>query len=209
MKSTVEQFHMHIKPQFRTISENAAARVEEGIFRAIEESLARQLADKGYAEETLPWGKYTVENMKSGNGGNFNIALKFSEDFIAALDDTKKAVYQDNFSDLYESLFTDFVTFGRFFAPDMDDAKKMANEQSKGVRMTDFQIEYFPNSYGDMLLKAAQQHKSVGEIYRIPLCDTVDHGVIEIEFTEGGAVPKFEASPAFKQRMKNDAASDE
>ena len=60
-----------------------------------------------------------------------------------------------------------------------------------------------------VFLKAAQQHKSVGEIYRIPLCDTVDHGVIEIEFTEGGAVPKFEASPAFKQRMKNDAASDE
>ena len=92
--------------------------------------------------------------------------------------------------------------------PDTEESKKMSGDIVKGVKLTTFQKEFFPNAYGDMLLKAAQQHKSEGEIYKIDLCDTCSHGTIEIEFKEDGAVPRFEAHTAFKQYLKDDAASD-
>ena len=208
MRSTVEAFGAHVKNQFKVISEYAVARVEEGIFKSIQEELRRKLKDGEEAKVTMPWGTYVVDNMTTNNGGNYNIELKFSDDFINGLNDTTKAMYEDDFSESWSKLFEDFVMYGKFFDPDTEESKKMSGDIVKGVKLTTFQKEFFPNAYGDMLLKAAQQHKSEGEIYKIDLCDTCSHGTIEIEFKEDGAVPRFEAHTAFKQYLKDDAASD-
>lgn len=208
MRSTVESFTESIKNQFKVVSEYAVSRIEEAMFKSIHEELRRQLKENGTASLTMPWGTYKVDNMSSGNGGNFNIELQFSDDFINGLTNPDKTVYQDDLSESWQKLFEDYAMCGKFFEPDVDDSKKMSGDIKKGVRLSSFQKEYFPNAYGDMLLKAAQQHRSEGEIYEIKLCDTTKHGKIEIEFTADGAVPRFEADTAFKQYLKNDKVSD-
>ena len=208
MKSTVETFFNHVRPQFKSVSDYAIARIEEGLFQAIQEDLKRQLANGDDAACVMPWGTYKVENLKSANGGNINIVLSFNDDFITALTDPKRAVYQDDFADQWNNLFADYVTYGKFFEPETEEAKKVAATTEKGVVLSTFQKEFFPNAYADMLLKAIQQHRAEGEIYRINLCDTVEHGTIEIEFTADSAVPKFEASKSFKQYLKSDEMSD-
>ena len=45
MKSTVETFYNHVRPQFKSVSDYAIARIEEGLFQAIQEDLKRQLAN--------------------------------------------------------------------------------------------------------------------------------------------------------------------
>lgn len=208
MRSTVETFGAHVKGQFKVISEYVVARVEEAIFKSIQEDLRRKLRAGEEAKVTMPWGTYTVDNMTTNNGGNYNIELKFSDDFINGLKDPTKAMYQDDFQESWVKLFEDYVAYGKFFDPDTEESKKSSGDIVKGAKLTPFQKEFFPNAYGDMLLKAAQQHKSVGEIYTINLCDTCSHGVIEIEYKADGAVPRFEADTAFKQYLKDDAASD-
>ena len=56
MRSTVETFGEHVKGQFKVISEYVVARVEEAIFKSIQEDLRRKRRAGAEAKDTMPWG---------------------------------------------------------------------------------------------------------------------------------------------------------
>lgn len=209
MKSTIETFAAQEKSQFRTISEYVLTLIEEGIFKSIQESLRRQLVKGDTASETVPWGTYTATQQGGANGGNININLSLNEDFQDALNDPKgvKAMYQEEFSEMFMKLFTDYVMYGRFFT-DETESEKTAPGIVTGVRLSEFLKEYFPNTYGAMILKAARDHRADGEVYKITLCDNVPHGTMEFEYNGDDVTVTFVADKAFKQYLKNDAMAD-
>lgn len=223
MKSTIEAFLAFEQGQFRPqISDFALSRIEEGIILGAQEYLRRVLTYTDVATVTLPWGTYTARNHDKGN---INIDFEIDQDFKETLDDPdgRKAVFMER--EEYEAksryieneelkvdflkLYTDYVTYGKFFDLDDSEEKKKESDADKGINLTEYQASYFPNRYAMMMAKMIRDHKADGEIYRIELCDTVPHGVFEVEYSGDECAVKFTADKSFKQYLKNDNTSDD
>ena len=116
----------------------------------------------------------------------------------------------------YTDVATVTLPWGTYIARNHDkgnmndsEEKKKESDADKGINLTEYQASYFPNRYAMMMAKMIRDHKADGEIYRIELCDTVPHGVFEVEYSGDECAVKFTADKSFKQYLKNDNTSDD
>ena len=206
IKAFVAQEHNN----FENFTPPLARRFEEGIMRALAETMRQQLAKKGSAEVCLPWGIFRAEVVTKGEGTNITPTWEPTKAFIKCLNtpsmdiaERTETMNQDSFDDTFMKLFKDFVAYG-FFNPE-DPANKAKIDQNKGVRLTDNEAEYFLNEYGLMLVSVGREKQMDGKIFPLEINETFPHGTYNFEYDDDEIKVTFVPDKVFKQILKDDA----
>lgn len=208
IKAFVAQEHNN----FENFTPPLARRFEEGIMRALAETMRQQLAKKGSAEVALPWGIFRAEVVTKGEGTNITPTWEPTKAFIKCLNtpsmdiaERTETLNQDSFDDTFMKLFKDFVAYG-FFNPE-DPANKAKIDQNKGVRLTDNEAEYFLNEYGLMLVSVGREKQMDGKIFSLEINETFPHGTYNFEYDDDEIKVTFVPDKVFKQILKDDAVA--
>ena len=208
IKAFVAQEHNN----FENFTPPLARRFEEGIMRALAETMRQQLAKKGSAEVGLPWGIFRAEVVTKGEGTNITPTWEPTKAFIKCLNtpsmdiaERTETMNQDSIDDTLMKLFKDFVAYG-FFNPE-EPANKAKIDQNKGVRLTDNEAEYFLNEYGLMLVSVGREKQMDGKIFPLEINETFPHGTYNFEYDDDEIKVTFVPDKVFKQILKDDAVA--
>ncbi len=212
MDLTIKAFVQQEHSSFENFTPPLAARFEEGIMRAITETMRLQLKNKGKAEVALPWGTYHAEAVAKGEAGNIVPTREPSKGFLKLLTsdnlndaDRSECIAQDDFDPQYMKLFKDFVAYG-FFYPEAPENKDKL-DKNKGVRLSDEEAEYFLCEYAIVLANIARDKQRDGKIFRLEINNGFPHGSFDFEYDDDDIKVSWTADKVFKQILKNDDAA--
>ena len=207
MTPTITAWINQEKASFDNFNDFVAIRLEDGMFRALAEKMANDIAAKKSSSVTLPWGTYTADAKSVGEGGNITPAFEPSKLFKKMLNDdgaVSRELRQESFDPEYSQLFKDYVAYG-YFHPD---TTQDTPAYEKGLRLTDDEVDYFLNDYLDVLVGIAKDKQRAGKTYRLEIDEGFPHGSFDFEYSDEGKDEtisvKFVPSKTFKQYLKND-----
>lgn len=207
MTPTINTWINQEKTSFDNFNDFVAIRLEDGIFRSLAEKQANDIKEKKSSTVVLPWGTYTADVKAAGETGNITPAFEPSKQFKKLLNDdaaVSRDLRQESFDPDYVKLFKEYVAYGAFNVENANDAP--AHE--KGLRLTDDEVDYFLNSYMDVLVTIAKDKQRAGKVYRLEIDEGFPHGAFDFEYSEDGKDEeikvKFVPSKVYKQYLKND-----
>lgn len=212
MDITIKAFVAQEANNFENFTTQLARRFEEGIMRALAETMRLQLAKNNSAEVALPWGTFRAEVVQKGEATNITPTWEPTKAFIKCLNspsmditERSETLNQDTFDDTFMKLFKDFVAYG-FFYPEAPENKSRI-EQNKGVRLTENEAEYFLNEYALMLVSVGREKQMDGKIFSLEINDTFPHGTYNYEYDDDEIKVTFVPHKVFKQILKDDDAA--
>lgn len=196
------------KASFDNFNDFIAIRLEDGIFRALAEKQANDIKAKKSSIVVLPWGTYTADVKAAGDTGNITPVFEASKQFKKLLNDdsaTLSDYRQESFDPEYVKLLKEYVAYG-YFNPD---PSQETPAHEKGLRLTDDEVEYFLNSYMNVLVTIARDKQRSGKTYRLEIDEGFPHGAFDFEYSDDDKdetiTVKFVPSKVYKQYLKNDA----
>ena len=200
---------------FEQFSDSVSRQMLDMIFHSIEHVLKTRLeADGTSASVVTPWGTYTARRRVAAEGDSANTAIDFevSKGFLSALNsDSKKAEDLQEYvmAELDEDLTKaarDYGMYGFFDPEDPKNKDKVANAK-KGIYLLNHQIPIVFDNFAAMLVQLARTKCREGKQYRVDMTNGFGHGLFDFDCANDSISVKFTADKAFKQYLKDDAAT--
>lgn len=181
-------------------------RTTESLTRTIGEYLKRRLERGEPSEIITPFGKFSAVMKTVGEGTNIAPVYEKTEGFDRLLnrDETETddvdddITYDKEFIELCQS----YLAWGQY---DFDE-KNDVPAKEKGSRLDKETIEYFMESFAELLAAQARDHQRDGKMFTIEVTKPWDFGMFHFDYEGDNIEPRFNAGKGFKQTLKNDAA---
>ena len=204
VSTTVDTWLAMEEGNFDHLTPFVMIRLEDGILRSIAKKMGDDLKTKKSTSVELPWGTYSAEVKESGEGTNITPTFEPSKRFIKLInEDSENLNYrQDSFDPDYVKLLIEYVAEGKYDSENSDTPPK-----TKGMRIDDTEVDYFLNSYMQMLATLAREHRRPGKIYPLEIDGVFPHGRFDFIYKDDNTEVKFTPHKVFKQYLKNDEAA--
>ena len=188
-----------------------AERLEEGILRAITETLRDKLkADGESAKLEMPWGTYRVDIVQKGDTENITPSWEPSDKFMKLLngdENSRDVVLQSEFDPTFLEYFDNFTKYGDT-NPGTQEERDKIPAHKKGLALGPGDINYMLNGYANVLATLAKDKQSNGKIFNLEINNGFAHGIFKFEYDDNEISVKFVPDKVFKQMLKDDEAAE-